>query len=194
MVDLSKIARKKRQLKIIRSGVLAGKSGRTISSELKEKNLGVRNKYLYDEIRSYKGILPSKKRQVKKKQTKIISTPEKDFDRCYRMTFIIRDIPLHSHPLRRNYFGFHIFAFAYNQNHLLDNENFLIKELKRLTSKYTGGHGYGLRNIDDHPANTKVYIEKPVEVYFTEAKRYNRRYIFRIERNGAEEYTEEGEF
>jgi len=196
----NKLSKRRKQLKIIRSSVLAGKTGKEILKELRSQKLGMRTQTLYDEIRSYKGLKPSDKKVKKKTKQQKLRVQDIDFDIIYRMSFIIRDVPLHSRVLARNYLGFRLTAFSYDKKYLEQNEKYLAGKLLELASKYCATR-YGLKDITENENwvryRTKydmTNIENPVEVAFNEAKRYNNRWIFRVEKDGVEQYNDEGSF
>lgn len=200
MSESSRLSKRRKQLKIIRSGVLSGKTGKDIQIELREQKLGMRTKTLYDEIRSFKGLKPSDKKVKKKTKQEKLNISDKDFDIIFRMSFIIRDVPLHSRVLARNYLGFRLTAFSYDKKYLEQNEKYLATKLLELASKYAYSK-YSLKDITENENwvryRTKydmTFIESPVEIVWNHAKRYNNKWIFRVEKDGVEQYSDEGSF
>ena len=208
MVKLEKRVTKKRQrAKIIREGVISGYTSKRIQNELRVMGIGLRRKVLLQEIRSIKGLPQYKKSNIKftpKKyrkegKEKIIGVGGeqvklKELDKIYRMSFIIREIPLHSTTLKRNYLGFRLNAFSISKDYLLDNERYLKTQLKRETNKYCKTF-YGLSNVyENFNWSHRINIENPTEIIMMNALRKNNTWIFRVEKEGLEQYSTDGSF
>ena len=201
MVKLEKkIIQKRQRAKIIREGVISGYTTTRIQNELRVKGLGLRRKVLLQEVRSIKGLSGFKEIREKyipkkyRKERIVGQVKLKEIEKIYRMSFIIRDIPLHSTTLRRNYLGFRLNAFSVNRSYLLENERSLKQILKNETNKYCKRY-YGLGNIfENYNWSHRVNIENPTEIIFTNALRKNNTWIFRVEKEGIEQYSTDGRF
>lgn len=206
MVKLDKkVTRKRQQAKIIRERVLQGISTTEIQKELSSKGIGIRRKTLLKEVRAIKGLKESEVKRGKyipkkyRGQKKIISdrdytVKEKDISKIYRMSFIIRDLPLHSTTLARNYLGFRLTAFSFSRSYLLENEKFLKDTLIDETNKYCKKY-YSLRDIfENFNWNHRIYIENPTEIIYGHAENLNSIWMFRVEKEGKEQYSTSGRF
>lgn len=194
---------------IIIGGVRKGYSSRKIQEKLRESGLGLRRKELLREIRIIKysktkiiegkkvtiwhkpkGYEERAKKSIPKKYRKRIIEEEqvrfKEQNKIYRMTLVIRDVPIHSEPFDRHYYGYHIFAFSTSLSELHRNEKSLKDDLIDKASNYVGF------DITQHPAYDGIHIEKPKLIYVSNALRLNGRMIFRVEHNGKEEWSSEG--
>lgn len=201
MVKLEKkVTQKRQRAKIIRTGVISGKSSNQIQNELRVYGLGLRRKVLLQEIRAIKGIAGYKKEREKyipkkyRKERGLGQVKFKDIEKIYRMSFIIRDIPLHSTTLRRNYLGFRLTAFCISKDYLLQNEQHLKDTLKKETNIYCKTY-YSLTNIfENYNWNHRIFIESPTEIIMSNAKRLTNSWVFRVEKDGVEQYSREGRF
>ena len=209
-----KLSRKTRQQRTIKKFIRKGYSSRQIQKELRKQDLGLRRKTLLREIRVVKF---SKTKIVKGKKVTIWKKPKsyeerakkgvpikyrkkvkvkrlKELDKIYRMSLIIRDIPLHSKPYARNYLGFRLNCFALTKEELINAKRGLKLRLEKETNKYTGAL-YSLRDIYENPHWThKISVEYPVQILVSNASRFHRSWQFRVEKEGREEYSKDGRF
>lgn len=193
MVRGRRITRKGQQLKAIKWYISRNYKVNIIQKKLTERKLGLRRKTLLSEIRSIKKIKITKEKRIKyipKKYRKEIIMEQirlKELDTIYRVSYIIRDIPVHSRPFKRNYLGFRLQAFSYNAEYLLQNNQYLKQLLVEETNKY-------LKFIvfENFNWNHKIGIEKPTQIVITNAKRFNNVWIFRVEQEGIEVYSRDG--
>lgn len=206
MVKLEKkVSIKRARAKIIREMVFQAKTTTEIQNELKSKGLGIRRKTLLSEIRAIKGYRLTDKERKKhipkkyRKKEKVTESfgglePEK-LQTIHRMSLILRDLPLHSTTLARNYLGFRLTAFSLSESYLMEKK----KELKQIlideTNKYTYKY-YGLKDIFDSEYTNwsrKVNIEYPTEI-ITYKTNLNNTWVFVVEKEGHELESNYGVF
>ena len=193
MVKGRKITKKGKQLKAIKWYVSRNYNTSVIQKRLSERKLGLRRKILLSEIRSLKKKVIKKEERMKyipKKYRKKIIREQirlKELDTIYRASYIIRDIPVHSRPLKRNYLGFRLQAFSYNVEYLIQNHRYLKQILVQETNEYLK-----FSVFENFNWNHKINIEKPTSIIISNAKRFNNTWIFRVEREGIEVYSRDG--
>ena len=193
MVRGRKITRKGQQLKAIKWYVSRKYRVNVIQKKLSGRKLGLRRKILLSEIRSIKKIKITKEKRIryipKKYRKKIIAEQLrlKELDMIYRVSYIIRDIPVHSRPLKRNYLGFRLQAFSYDAEYLLQNNRYLKQKLIEETNNYLK-----FKVFENFNWSHKIGIEKPTHIVITNAKKFNNVWIFRVEQEGIEVYSRDG--
>jgi len=191
MVRGRRITKKGQQLKAIKWYVSRKYKANIIQKKLSERKLGLRRKTLLAEIRSIKKITITKEERIKyipkKYRKRIEQIRLKELDTIYRVSYIIRDIPVHSRPLKRNYLGFRLQAFSYDAEYLLQNHRHLKQLLVEETNKYLG-----FKVFENFNWNHRIGIEKPTHIMIINAKRFNNVWIFRVEQEGTEVYSKDG--
>ena len=192
MVKLGRPKGKKaKQLNAIKWYVSRDFSSRQIQKKLRKRGLGLRRKTLLHEIRIIKGVKVTKEereRAIPKKYRKPIVFPLKKIEKIYRITLVIRDVPIHSEPFSRHYYGYHLFAFGLSKEELYRE----LSSLKRILLSKTCSFVHF--DITGHPAYDGIHMESPVLIFVDNTIRLNRSWIFRVEHNGIEIYSDRGNF
>lgn len=165
-----------------------GYSGNKISKMLRKDGLGVRNKALYQEIRSIKKTEVSKekrKRSIPKKyrEQKKISKAE-PIGKIYRGSMIISSVPLHSRPFNRKYLGFRLNVFSHSKEQIRRSLAYMKNQFVSFVTDYLGSSIYAKEQTIGYEPPTQIYVNNP--------QKFDGTWIFSVEENGKTEKAKDG--
>lgn len=173
---------------IIVNAVSVGMSGNKISKLLREQGLGVRNKKLYEEIRSVKGETISKEKSKKsipkKYRKKDKGSGFGKIGMIYRGSLIISSVPLHSRPFDRHYLGFRLNIFSIDRNTVYRS----LRDLRRMFIKKVGNYVKSFQYAQDQVMG----IENPTKITVNFPERLNNKWFFAVEEKGRDILSEDG--
>jgi len=181
---------KAKQYRIIEQCVKQNISANKIQKLLQKENMGLQRKVLLVEIRTIKKVKISpekRKKHIPKKyreEPKPVIAPRVEPKPIYRISFIIPSLPYHSRPFNRNYLGFRLTAFSYDRNILNENRQKLRLMLIRKTGNFINSISYAEEQV--------IRVESPVLLNLIRPEYLNGKWFFAVEKEGKEQYGENG--
>ena len=180
-------SKKTQRHRIIVDAVNIGMSGNKIQKLLKDLDLGVRRKTLYEELRAIKGITISKEKREKsipKKYRKEEIGGLGKVGQIYRGSLIISSVPLHSRPFERHYLGFRLNIFSYSKNEVYS----VMRSMKKQFIKMVGDKLKSFQYASEQVLGT----ENPKLINLTSPDYFNGRWFFAVEEKGSDIGSESG--
>jgi len=180
-------SKKTRRHRIMVDAINVGMSGNKIQKLLKDLDLGVRRKTLYEEIRAIKGIIVSKEKREKsipKKYRKKRVSGIGKVGQIYRGSLIISSVPLPSRPFERHYLGFRLNIFSYNKNDVYS----AMRSMKKQFIKMVGNKLKSFQYANEQVLGT----ENPKLINLTSPDYFNNRWFFAVEEKGSDIDSESG--
>lgn len=183
------LSRKTRSLKAIKRYVKSGYSTNEIQRRLRQRDLGMRRKRILEEIRLLKKreIIPEKRQKYipLKYRKKLVSAPKAKIVKLYRACVVMNkagfpQVPITSRPFARNYLSFRVCGFHVDKGYLSAQTDRLRQILIRETEIYVG------YKSSDWWWEVELGYEYPTEISVSNANFLNRRWIFRVEKEGRE--------